>query len=179
MKKINILLSLFLITSFLLAGCTQEDNEDYDDFLSMENTIDLSSESVVSSNSVNAYTSVEKAQAAIGFSFMAPSQIPAGYTQDEISVVDDNSWKIAQIDYKKENYNLTYRVSQTTDQLNFDRNTYEKEKTIFVSETEITCSCNGDIVFIARWQKDGCYYCIMSDEGLDTTTISIVIASIQ
>lgn len=173
MKQLKSLLSLFFITVFILTGCGQNSE---DEFAYTETD---TTQTDITYSSVNAYTSLEKAQTAIGFAFLAPSNIPTGYTQDEISVINDNGSKIAQIDYKKEDYNLTYRVSQTTDTLNSDRNTYDKEKVIVIGEKEITCACNQDIIFVATWQNDSCYYCIMSDEGLNTATISAMIYSIQ
>jgi len=178
MKQIKASLLFLLIIIFLLTGCGKEYDSAYNEFPSTEgNSFDDSGST--SSNSISAYPTIEKAQNAIGFAFSAPTTPPAGYSLEEISVVKDADTSFAQINYKKEAYNIIYRVSQTTADLNADRNKYDKEKTIIVSEADIICSCNDDIVFVAAWQKDGCFYCIMSDEGLDTTTLSILILSIQ
>lgn len=177
MFKQPALFSFLLIGLCLLTSCgnVSDGYPEASEYVSNEYT----NNEAANTSTINAYTSLEKAQSAAGFAFMVPTNIPVGYTQDEISVVNNNASIIAQIDYKKEDNNLTYRVSQTTDTLNFDRNTYDKEKVIVVSDAEITCSCNEDIIFVATWQKNGCFYCILSDEGLDTTTLSVMIASIR
>lgn len=183
MKK-AIFFLLVLLTSFTFTGCG-EDGYDYTykGLPSTENT--GNNEAGVETNAnktiptVSAYTSIEKAQSAIGFIFTSPTKIPNGYSLDEISVVKDGETSFAQINYVKESNNITYRVSANTDALNADRNTYDKEKEILVSDTTILCQCNADITYVATWQKDNCFYCIMSDEGLDTTNLSIIISSIQ
>lgn len=177
MKSSKILLSISLVILFALTGCGNEpDYASPDDGTGYGFTEESSS----ATNPVSAYSSIEKAQNAIGFAFASPASLPAGYSLKEISVVNDGTNCFAQINYKKgSDHNITYRVSQSTSELNADRSTYEKEKVITISESEITCACNNDITFVASWQKDGCYYCIMADEGLDTTTISTLISSIR
>lgn len=174
---------LLIICSCLLSGCGEEYDYSYKGLPSTENTENDSSANETfsgdSSTSIIAYSSVKKAQEAIGFPFASPSALPSGYALDEISIVKDQDISFAQVNYKKNSNDITYRVSITTDTLNSDRSTYEKEKMITISNTDITCLCNKDTIFVATWQKDGTYYCIMSTEGLDTTTMSAIIVSIK
>lgn len=180
MKQTKYILPVLLISLLLLTGCEDKYDYSYKGLPSSENAqIKPNAKASAGSSPVSVHSTVEKAQDAIGFAFAVPASLPANYTLDEISVVNDEDTCFAQIDYKKDSYSITYRVSQVTEMLNSDRNTYDQEKNISVLKTDITCLCNNDTIFVAIWQKDGCYYCIMSDEGLDAATLSVLIASIQ
>lgn len=175
MKKTILFIRLFIV-GLLLTGCHSSNepnlNASYDSGFTDE-TI------VAPANGITAYSSIEKAQEAVNFAFLSPTQIPTGYIQDEISVVTDNGNQIAEIDYRKDGSILTYRFSCTTDAIVSDRSTYEKEKEIIIGNISINCSCNADTIYVATWQIDGAYYCIMAPEGLETTTLEIMIRSLQ
>lgn len=181
MKQLRNMCSILFIGLLLLTGCGDQYDYSYKGLPSTErsnNQTDTPTEASAS-NPITVYRTVEKAQDAIGFAFGSPSSLPSNYTLSEISVVNDKDTCFAQTDYKKDAYTITYRVSQVTENLNSDRNRYDKEKTIAVFKTDITCFCTGDMIFVATWQKDECFYCIMSDEGLDAPTLSMIIASIE
>ena len=179
-KKTFILFQILCCLIFFTACGNSEEEFDYS-FKGLPNTeADSPTDTAGSvSYSVNAYTTIEKAQEAIGYSFTAPTDLPAGYTLDEISVVLNGAESFAQINYKNGDSEIIYRVSATTDDLNSDRTKYPDQREFNVFETTINGLCREEIIYVSTWTDNTFHYCLMASDGFDMTTTSKIIASIQ
>lgn len=179
-KKTFILFQILCCLIFFTACGNSEEEFDY----SFKGLPDTETDSLTDTAgsvgySVNAYTTIEKAQEAIGYSFAAPTDLPAGYTLDEISVVLNGTESFAQINYKNGDSEIIYRVSATTSDLNSDRTKYPDEREFYVFQTTINGLCREELIYVSTWTDNGFYYCLMASDGFDTTTTSKMIASLQ
>lgn len=122
------------------------------------------------------YSDLDSAEEAVDYDIMVPKNIPDGYKQMEIVVIDNN---LISIDYTNDINRITYRTAQGHGDVSGDYNTYTDEKIINVKEINVTLRGNNDKVHLAVWEMDGQTFSINVISGLSENEIIKIIENVE
>ena len=177
MKKSLTFVLAALLCIALLGGCSESSSKPS----SGNSGKPDSSNSTQIPSPFTSYDTVEEAQKALGVDFKQPAQLPEGFSQNAISVMHSDDGSFAQIVYANaDGKELTYRVSNTykPSDLNGDYTVYETTGTLPVGELSVSCQGDGETFSVLTWEKDGCSYCIMSQQPLTAEQAEVLVAGI-
>ena len=109
------------------------------------------------------YKNAESLSAASGIKIEDLNNIPFNVTE---AVYRDYKNNLAEIVYSDESQNLYYRVSKGNADNSGDYNEYGKVYTKSINGVTVTLKGNGELVFLALYEKDGYSYSIGASNGL-------------
>ncbi len=148
----------------------------YGAFASFTKAGTTDSDSVQIPNPLVSYDSIEKAAKVLGFNPNTPSYVPAGFSQEDISVI---AGEIAQVTYTdKDGNNISYRVAKGSEDISGDYNVYSINKEVQVNGAKVTLHGN-DKISSAVWTNDGYTYAVFMDKGIDEADMINFVAGIK
>ena len=133
-------------------------------------------DSVQIPNPLISYDSIDAAAKVLGFKPNTPSYVPAGFSQEDISVI---AGEIAQVTYTdKDGNNISYRVAKGSEDISGDYNKYSINKEVKVNGATVALHGNDKIVS-AVWTNDGYTYAVFMDKGIDEADMINFVAGIK
>lgn len=136
----------------------------------------------VGQDSANPFVDCETiadAEKLTGFSLTLPAQMPEGYTQTVIQVMDDS---MIQVIFENGDNSITVRKAKGSEDISGDSSEYAESKTLTIDSVEVSAKGNDGKISTATW-VDGEYTYAVSvgadEAGLDEAVISEMISSIK
>lgn len=111
----------------------------------------------------------------VGFTVVAPKNLPTGYSQDTIRAIKDD---LVEIIYVKGEKKISFRQGKDSKDISGDYNEYKESNTLTIGSLQVTIKGDNGEVNLAVW-TDGDYAYAISSEGLDNNTISDMITSMK
>ena len=124
-------------------------------------------------------TSLSEATKDAGFNFNIPSEISGSSMCTYL--VYDSDMNMLDIRYGTSDNVTAYvrKAEGIVENLSGNYNTFEETKTVTVNDAEVTLSLNGDVCYIAEWNKDGYSYSVDVTDGISETEMTDLVTSIN
>lgn len=127
------------------------------------------------SNPFVEYSSIEEAEKAVGFDVDTISNIPDGFEQDSIFVINED--KFVEVNFKSGENKISYRIAKGYEDISGDYNKYTENKTVTLNGVEIAMRGNDGKINVVTWTKDGMTYAL-SMSSLEKNVVTEMINSI-
>jgi hypothetical protein len=130
----------------------------------------------------NPWVKVESVAAAknkTGENFRVPTQLPEGYMEKEVSVMDD--WLI-EIVYEKDGDQLIYRVGAMVagqKDISGIQEEYEDTQALQVEDMDVIVSGDGHSVALTTWEAKDYAYSLYATPGLNQEEIEKIVTGVQ
>ncbi len=124
-------------------------------------------------------TSISEATSETGFDFNIPAEIN-GYAPYTYFVYDDDM-NMIDVRYGTESNVKAYvrKAEGDAEKLSGNYNSFDETKTVNVNDVNVTLSLNGEVAYVAEWNKDGYSYSIDVTDGLSEAEMLELVASID
>ena len=94
------------------------------------------------------YQTIQEAEETVGFNVMLPKNLPEGYTQNTIYVIEND---LIEVNYLKDENEICFRQGKGDSDISGDYREYDEISTIMMDELEITTKGNNGKVNVATW----------------------------
>lgn len=200
--KKNGLIAMVTAGLLLCAGCgvTKAPDTVDADTAQTENaqiSDDTLSETTQIANPFTEWETLDEAAAETGFSLVVPDTVD-GYAkrtimtmnqemtqviygnEDAYSNLSDEEWN--QLDFETidfSSHDLLIRKAVGSEDISGDYNSYDTVVETQIDDRQVTMKGNGELLYIAIWERDGYSYAIDASDGLQEEEMTTLIAKIQ
>lgn len=122
------------------------------------------------------YETLEEAISAVGFDFTIPDSID-GYGVRTLQVLGESS--MIQAIYENETSNLCIRKEVGSEDVSGDYNNYSQVSEKAVDGRTVTMKGENDRIMVALWTEGGYTYSVGTGAGMDTDSMTALIATIK
>jgi hypothetical protein len=137
------------------------------------------SDKVAVCNPIVQVKDISELKKAVTFQLLVPSELPAGYEIESISVITGSMAQIIYNNKDSEDDKIVYRTSSGTEDISGDYNTYETVDAIKVKAAEVTLKGSKTLVNLAIWSQDGCTFSLSFSIGVNKEAVISIVNSLN
>jgi hypothetical protein len=137
------------------------------------------SDKVAVCNPIVQVKDISELKKAVTYQLLVPSEVPAGYEIESISVITGSMAQIIYNNKDSEDDKIVYRTSSGTEDISGDYNTYETVDAIKVKAAEVTLKGSKTLVNLAIWSQDGCTFSLSFSIGANKEAVMSIVNSLN